>query len=61
MAYSKQTWTNGDANTPLSGPRLTHVEEGIEDAHEAVDALSGDFDDLVDRVEALEQALLEAE
>ncbi len=30
MAYVKQTWTNGDINTPLSGPRLTHIEAGVE-------------------------------
>lgn len=39
MAYAKQTWTNDDPATPVSGPRLTHMEKGIEDAHTAIDAL----------------------
>lgn len=39
MAYAKQTWTNDDPATPLSGPRLTNMEKGIEDAHNAIDAL----------------------
>jgi len=39
MAYAKQTWTNDDPATPLSGPRLTNIEKGIEDAHNAIDAL----------------------
>ena len=29
MAYEKQTWTDGDAATPLSAARLTHIEDGI--------------------------------
>lgn len=40
MAYTKQTWTNDDPATPLSGARLSHMEDGIEDAHEAVDGIS---------------------
>lgn len=40
MAYTKQTWTNDDPNTPLSGPRMSHIEDGIESAHEAIDEIS---------------------
>lgn len=29
MAYIVQQWNNGDPSTPLSAPRLTHLEEGI--------------------------------
>ena len=29
MAYTKQTWTNGDSSTPLSAERLNHIEDGI--------------------------------
>lgn len=32
MVYVKQTWTNDDINTPLSGPRLNHIEDGIAQA-----------------------------
>lgn len=40
MAYTKQTWTNDDPDTPLSGPRMSHIEDGIGDAHEAIDGLA---------------------
>lgn len=39
MAYVKQSWANDDPSTPLSAPRLIHIEDGIEDAHEAVEAI----------------------
>lgn len=29
MAYDKQTWKDGDKQTPLSAARLNHMEEGI--------------------------------
>lgn len=29
MTYVKQQWRDGDVNTPLSGSRLTHMEDGI--------------------------------
>lgn len=29
MAYTKQTWTNDDPETPLSAARLNHIEDGI--------------------------------
>lgn len=32
MAYVKQTWTNDDPATPLSGSRLSHIEDGIAQA-----------------------------
>lgn len=35
MTYEKQQWNDGDTNTPLSGARLTHIENGI---HAAMDA-----------------------
>ena len=35
MSYEKQQWNDGDTNTPLSGARLTHIENGI---HAAMDA-----------------------
>ena len=34
MAYSKQTWTNGDPSTPLSAERLNHIETGIAESFE---------------------------
>lgn len=35
MPYTKQTWADGSAgNTPLSATRLTHMEDGIDDADE---------------------------
>lgn len=34
MVYSKQTWTNNDPTTPLSGPRLTHLEDGVDGAYD---------------------------
>ena len=34
MAYSKQTWTNGDSSTPLSAERLNHIETGIAESFE---------------------------
>jgi hypothetical protein len=38
VAYSPQTWTNGPAGgTPLSADRLTHIETGIDEAHDAID------------------------
>lgn len=37
MTYSKQTWADGSqGNTPLSGNRLNHMEDGIEAAHNIV-------------------------
>src|SRR5699024_7278317 len=44
MAYTKQTWTNDDPDTPLSGPRMSHVEDGIGDAHQAIEDL--EFSDI---------------
>ena len=44
MAYTKQTWTNDDPDTPLSGPRMSHIEDGIGDAHQAIDDL--EFSDI---------------
>ena len=38
MAYTKQTWTNGDSSTPLSAERLNHIEDGIA-AAAAINAL----------------------
>lgn len=32
MAYTKQTWNNDDPETPLSGSRLGHIEDGIASA-----------------------------
>ncbi|AUX81950.1 minor tail protein [Mycobacterium phage Frankie] len=38
MAYDKQTWENvPSTNTPLSAARLNHIEDGIGDAHDALD------------------------
>lgn len=38
MAYTKQTWTNGDTDTPLSAPRLLHIEDGVAAADAAATA-----------------------
>lgn len=37
MPYTPQVWNNDDAATPLSAPRLTHMENGIAAANDAVD------------------------
>jgi hypothetical protein len=39
MAYDKQTWVNMDPASALSASRLTHIENGIDAAHIAVDTL----------------------
>lgn len=51
MSYTKQTWTTNDPSTPLSAARMTHIEDGIGDAHDEVAALadvasSGNYADL---------------
>lgn len=33
MAYTKQSWVDGDGTRPLSAARLTHIEDGIGGAH----------------------------
>lgn len=39
MAYTKQTWVDGSAGgTPISAARLTHMENGIDDADIRLDA-----------------------
>lgn len=45
MAYATQDWRNGDEGTPLSASRLQHIETGISEAHDAVEAKadSGDI------------------
>ena len=49
MAYTPQTWTDGDAATPVNATRMTHIEDGIDDAHDDIAALDT-------RVDALESA-----
>lgn len=29
MAYTRQTWTDNDAATPVNASRLTHIEDGV--------------------------------
>lgn len=41
MAYTKQTWNNGDVATPLSGARLGHIEDGVEAADATATATAG--------------------
>ncbi|WP_029090105.1 hypothetical protein [Brevibacterium album] len=36
MTYAPQEWRDGDPETPLSGSRLSHLEQGVAGAHEAV-------------------------
>jgi hypothetical protein len=39
MAYDKQTWANYPSTaTPLSAPRLTYMEDGIDTAHDIAEA-----------------------
>lgn len=55
MVYSKQQWVNGSKGTPLNQTRLTHIEEGIFNAHQSVDANTtavADLDGRLDLVEA---------
>jgi hypothetical protein len=33
MAYTKQTWADGDPTKPLSANRMNYMEQGIQDAH----------------------------
>ena len=58
MPYTPQTWQDQPATvTPLSAARLTHMEEGIDAAHETADAAAqsltalGDLSDVEQRVE----------
>ena len=30
MAYSKQTWTDGDTTKPVSAARMQHIEDGLD-------------------------------
>ena len=39
MAYTKQQWGNGDPATPVNAERLDHIEQGIADAHAALEEL----------------------
>lgn len=42
MTYTKQTWADGSGGgTPLSAPRLQHMEDGIDDADIRLDAVEG--------------------
>ena len=34
MPYSPQTWENDNPTYPVSAARLTHIEDGIDDAHD---------------------------
>lgn len=34
MAYTKQTWADGNPAYPLSAARMNHIETGIKDAHD---------------------------
>ena len=43
MAYVPQEWRNGDAGTPLSADRLTHIEQGIAGTSDASSVTSGTF------------------
>lgn len=38
MAYVKQTWNDGDPDTPLSAARLSHIEDGLSDAANVADS-----------------------
>ena len=40
MAYTKQTWENGNPATPVSASRMTHIENGIDAAHDTADAVA---------------------
>lgn len=45
MTYAKQTWNDDAAGgTPLSAPRLNHMEAGIESAHQQYDETFGAAD-----------------
>lgn len=40
-AYVQQSWADGPAgNTPVTAATLTHVEDGLESAHDRIDALT---------------------
>ena len=67
MAYTKQTWTNGDAGgTPLSAARLSYMEDGIEDASDRLDTAeanittnTGDISSLDGRTTVVESDISE--
>lgn len=40
MAYTKQTWQDGNSSYPLSATRMNYIETGIKDAHDLI-ALGG--------------------
>lgn len=44
MSYSPQTWANGVVGgTPISAARLTHIEDGVEDADNRVTTVEADL------------------
>jgi hypothetical protein len=57
MAYVKQEWVDNDPTKTLSATRMTHIEEGIEAAHELTggEVTQVEFDAVEARVDALEE------
>jgi hypothetical protein len=53
MAYTKQTWTDGDAATPVNASRLGHIETGVDDAHDLI----ADHETRIDTIETTGLAL----
>lgn len=57
MAYDPQTWTNTPGETPISAPRLEHMEDGIEDADGRITVVEPEVADLEDAVAALQASV----
>jgi len=51
MAYTRINWQDGPSGgTPLSAANLNHMDQGIADAHAALDAMKGYVDDNFARI-----------
>jgi hypothetical protein len=48
MAYTKQTWTDNDAATPVNAARLGYMETGIRD----VSLIADDHETRIDSIES---------
>ena len=44
MAYTKQTWANGDT---ITADKLNHIEDGIEDASDVTAITTAQIDDII--------------
>ena len=55
MSYTKTPWSNGA--TALSADNMNHIENGIKDAHDAIDVLETQYGNLVNFIYPVESIL----